>query len=423
MIKVNYDIPVDDFVESNSRLLLNFRTRQLVNEPLTSASGEMTIPITIDDAIPYKNRIPFRVSISIADNIRAEDQVFLHCCGPKRPAFVVTTPKFWVNDAELATEDDLAPERKYPVDGPIRIHLFANDATKLSVTSDENRIEQLISANEIWQTADSLDVFGEPAGQATYQCQLGMHCVSLTFQAKDVERGEFTLEDELRQTQVLGKTDSVAEILELYLGRNTDAYSRLGGLNQETRKRTRLARCFEDRGGWKPVLLDLLEPSDNPEKACGDFAKGVGSLNADLIEAVQLPSEALELLRQYSERRDSFREVVLSTAHVSGGMTEFPEYATYPFYLSEESSQHELLERTIWDYLLAHGQILEYLNKNFRQLKWEQAFVLVYLDCIVHWREDTSKNSCFLMGLASFCFHQKVHDPESSCYESKADDR
>jgi DNA phosphorothioation-dependent restriction protein DptH len=398
-VNIHYDIPTEEFAGGNCRLTVAIRTRQIAELVLTSPSDELQIPLNIEDiSVSYRSRVPVRVSILIDDEVRGEDRVVMHCYGAQRPAFVVTTPSFWVDDADDASDDDPAPERRHLVDGPVRLHLFTFETLQPSVTRDDGNAEQLVLNNNVWETANSLDVFGEPAGQATWRCQLGGRWVSLTFQAEDIERGEFTLEDELRQLQVSAKKDRVREVLSVYTGQAVDAYSRLGGLNEESRRRTRLARCFEDRVGWRPVLADLLQNADGTEEACGDFARTIGRCEASAIASVTLPDDALELLSAYADKRDSFRQVVVTTVHASGAVLEHPEYAIYPSYLAEEASQRQSLEQTLSDFLVAHAQLQGYLHDNQKKLNWAQLFVLTYLDCIVQWREDASKNSYFLLG-------------------------
>ena len=222
--------------------------------------------------------------------------------------------------------------------------------------------------------------------------------VSLTFEAEDIERGEFTLEDELRQLLASAKKDRAKEILAIHTGHATDAYSRLGGLNEKSRRRIRLARCFEDRVGWRPVLADFFLESDGPEEACGDFARTIRGSDASAIRSVTLPDHALEMLRQYADRRDLFRQLVIATLQTTGAKLEHPEYAIHPFYLAEESDLRQPLEQALSEYLVAHCQLQAYVQENQKRLDWPQSFVLTYLDCIVQWREDASKNSFFLIG-------------------------
>ncbi|MFZ1083666.1 MAG: type IV secretion system DNA-binding domain-containing protein [Terracidiphilus sp.] len=398
-VNAHFDIPADEFASGTCRLVLAIRRREVAVRDLSESSGDVQIPLNIEQiGVSYRSRVPVRVAVVIDNEVRGEGRLVLHCFGVQRPAFVVITPHFWVDDADIASEDDPAPERRHLADGPVRLHLFSFESSQPSVTRDDGSIEQLVCNNNTWETAESLDAFGEPAGQVTCRCQLGARWVSLTFEAEDIERGEFTLEDELRQILVSAKKDRAREILAIYTGHAVDPYSRLGGLNETTRRRIRLAKCFEDRVGWKPVLADLLIQTDGTEEACGDFARTIRGADASAIRTVKLPDDALEMLRQYTDRRDSFRQLVIGTLRVSGAKHEHPEYAIHPFYVAEESNQRQSLEQALSAYLVAHGRLQVYLHESQKRLDWSQLFVLTYLDCVVQWRDDASKNAFFLLG-------------------------
>lgn len=398
-VNAHFDIPAEEFANGTCRLTLAIRNREVEVRDIPNSSGDIQIPLNIEQiGVSYRNRVPVRVSVIIDDEVRGEDRIAVHCYGEQRPAFVVITPQFWVDDADIASEDDPAPERRHLVDSPVRLHLFTFEQSQPSVTRDDGSVEQLVRKNDTWEMAGSLDAFGEPAGQVTCRCQLGARWVSLTFEAEDIERGEFTLEDELRQLLASAKKERAREVLAIYTGQAIDAYSRLGGLNEKTRRRIRLAKCFEDRLGWRPVLADLLQQTDGTEEACGDFARTIQGSDASAIRTVTLPDDALEMLRQYTDRRDSFRQLVIATLRASGGKLEHPEYAIHPFYLAEESNRRQSLEQALSEYLIAHGRLQAYLQENQRRLDWPQLFVLTYLDCIVQWREDASKNAFFLLG-------------------------
>ena len=398
LINVRYDIPVDEFSDTNSYLVLSIRNHKEEPRLLASPLGSLSIPLNIEDTgVSYRGRISVKVAILVDEDIRSEGRLIIHCHGEQRPEVVVITPDFWVEDADKISPDDVSPERKHLVEGPVKLHLFTSTGIQPSVTCDGSD-EQLVQNNNIWRTANDLNVFGHAASQATYLCQFEKRSVSLEFQAKDVERGEFTLEDELRELQVFAKKDRLRDVLAIHTGHSTEPYSYLGGITDQTRRRTRLARYFELRDGWKPVLADLLELADKTDEACGEFARTIGRSNASAIASAKLPNEALEILRTYRDKRDLFRQVVVEKLQASAILQEYPEYAVYPIYLAEESEQRQTLELALVNYLLAYTKVQTYLQDNLKALDWPQSFVLNYLDCIIQWRDGASKNSFFLLG-------------------------
>lgn len=398
-VSAHYDIPPEDFSAGSCRLAIAVRSQLVEEHVLTSASGEVQVQVDIHSlGISYRSRIPVRAVVSVGADERGVDRLFLHCCGEQRPAFVVVTPHFWVDDADEAVEGDPAPERRHPVDSPVRLHFFSSDGEQPSVVREDGDQEQLVQNAGVWGTADTIDVFGQPAGQMTCECEFGTRNVTLSFEAEDIERGEFTLEDELRQSMAVGRKEKVREILAIHGGTSRDPYARLGGLTDQTRRRIRLARCFEDRVGWRPILADLLGGLSEPEVACGDYALLIGETDASAITGVTLPEVARQHLERYADQRDAFRQTILASLHRHGTTLEHPDYAMCPFYLSAPEDRRHSCEEALGNYLRAFANLQTYLRDNLSQLTWPQVFILSHLDCIVQWRDDGSKNAFFLVG-------------------------
>lgn len=398
-ISVRYEIPAEDFHEGTCLLQMGIRTRTITEQALRQQSGNVQLEVNIESTgLSYRSHVPVRLSIVIEGEKRAEAKVRLHCCGEQRPAFVVTTPPFWVDDAEEVSEDDPAPDRRHRVEDQVRLHLFPADGAEPEVHCEEDE-EQLVESNGIWSTARQLDVFGQPGGQITCRCDLGSRWVSLTYEAAEIEHGEFTLEDELRDCLVNARVDRVKEMVAIHDTSRRDPYPRLGGITDQVRQRVRLARCFENRSGWRAILADLLNPSDGLEIACGDFAHTVGDVaDVSAIGAAELADEALELLQSYTEKRDAFRQPVIETLDLAGSSPEHPEYAIFPLFLCDAAPARQRVEQSLCEYLEAYKQLQLYVRSQADDMDWAQAFLLIHLDCVVHWGSDSAKNCFFLLG-------------------------
>jgi len=268
------------------------------------------------------------------------------------------------------------------------------------VKIEEGRPEQVIKDKYgIWATAAPLNALDAPAGQITCTCQMGARSATLTFEAEDIVRGEFTLEDEFRCAIADGRTEAVKDILKIFDGASVEPYHRLGGISKQSLRRARLAKCFEDRAGWQPLLVDLLSGDEGTVQACGNFARSVGAgTSSHAISSAALPPAALTLVRDYAEKRDTFRLGVLATLRGPSPLEEHPDYAAYPFFLSEQASGNRELESALIGFLCAYCGIREYLRDNLVGLSWEQMFLLSYLDCAVNWRDDNSRSAFFLLG-------------------------
>jgi len=143
----------------------------------------------------------------------------------------------------------------------------------------------------------------------------------------------------------------------------------------------------------------LLSRIDALYELCGDYAITM-TRDADVsaIETVTLADVGLEILRSYTDTRDQFRQSVLATLSPGGAIREHPDYAVYPTYVLEENGHRQRLEQALCEYLSSFIEVQEYLYEHHRAMDWAEAFIYTYLDCIVHWRDDQTKNCIFLLG-------------------------
>lgn len=399
-VRAQFEIPPDDFQGADCQIQVTIRGTQAASAQLSASAGDVTLSFCAPHlGVTYRSRLPVTVTVLKDGNAIGKARLVAHCCGEQRPAFVVATPGFWVANAEDIS-DDPSPAQRHSVDGPVTLHLFSLEGAQPEIRHEDGRPEQpKKDSNGIWSTASPLNPLDAPAGQVTCTCQMGARWVTLTFEMEDIVRGEFTLEDELRCVIAAGRVEAAKAILKIFDGASTEPYPRLGGINKQSLRRVRLAKCFEDRAGWQPILTDLLAGAEGTAQACGDFARSVGpGADSRAIAAATLPTQAQALVQNYAEKRDAFRIAVLGILPGPFPVEEHPDYATHPFFLSDEASGRGALESALQGYLAAYCQIREHLRSHVATLTWEQAFLLSYLDCAVNWRDGRSKGTFFLLG-------------------------
>lgn len=401
-LKVRYAIPPAGFMLGACILQASVRSITLAEVALAAAEGEQLLAIRFSDhELTHRTRVPVSVSIVIAGKASAPVRVHAHCCGPHRPAFAVGLPGFWVVNAEEISNDP-APALRQVVDEPTTLHFLCDEDVEPEVRVDEQENPLQMAKredSETWATAEPISALDAPGGQVTCTCQIGNRGLSVTLAAEDIIRGEFTLEDELRSMVANGRTEATRGILAIFDGTSSEPYPRLGGINQQVQRKVRLARCFESRTGWQPMLADLLSPQEGTFVACGDFARSAGDC-ADTrgISAVTLPAAAVALVEAYKDNREAFRTAVLASLRMPSSFEEHPQYAAFPFYLSDGAQGRAALEQSLVGYLKSYCDIRAYLVTATPTLEWEQVFVLNYLDCVVNWRADASRGSFFLIG-------------------------
>jgi hypothetical protein len=391
-ISVQFSIPGEPLINNQCKIRISSR-RKTIQEINLSEPGEICFDFCpAEIPISHKGRIPIRVSLLIGSIEHAKENLTLHCCGEERPAFVLVTPIFKTEDLdEPNTDGEYSIENQVIVDEAVRLHIFNIGPDQPTISRGEHEQILLREENNIWSTAP-LDVLREPSARLALNCSVCCLNAVLLLEAPDADLGEFTIEDELREVCVKQKREKLRRLLDVFNGRSTDAYGHLGGIDAKSRRRIRYARLFEQRRGWQPVLTDLFSFLEGADESCGNYARRVGPVSSSL-DMLDFPEHGRNLLSDYESHRDEFRQAVVLSALGRANTSQHPDYCLHPIYV-EGAPYGELLVR----YLHTYAKIQEYLQERSNRLSWSQLFVLTHLDCLVHWRDDHSCNSFFLLG-------------------------
>jgi hypothetical protein len=394
-IHVRFSIPADALTNSQCTIRISTRRQTLQSIDLGEPEGEVTVAFCpADRHISYKTRIPIKVSLLIGSVERVKETLSLHCCGDERPAFVLVTPIFKTEDLrEPDAEEEQSPEHQITVDDAVKLHVFRAESDQPTISRGEDEEVMLTEQNNIWSTASTVDVLREPAARLTMHCRVRRRNAVLLLVAPDADLGEFTIEDELREVCVKEKREKVRRLLDVFTGKSTEPYGRLGGIDARSRRRIRYARLFEQRRGWQPVLTDLFASPEGTDESSGSYARKVGIVASAFLEGLDFPEHGRNLLSDYESQRDAFRQAVVVDALGHPVESQHPDYCIHPMYVVG-ASYGDLLLR----YLQAYAKIQQYLQDRSNRLTWPQLFVLSHLDCLVHWRDDHSCNAFFLVG-------------------------
>jgi len=329
-------------------------------------------------------------------DVEADARLDLHLCGEDRPAFAVVDPAFEVVDAAPGDEEE-TPDKKLTVDEPVHLFLFSHAANNVSLC-DENDEDIGIIETEmagVWRSAQRLDVGSEPRGLAIRICRFGMLTAVICFEASDLEKGEFTVEDELRVAISGGREKRLEDLVDLFQGQSDELYPALGRIDEVARRRMLLAKIVTSRMGWRPLLANLLAADYESSGSIGDFFNYLGPVEGATFQALSFPDDALGLLKTYSDARDAVRKEVEAVFGGKAVSIEHPTYASHPVFVHERSVQIEALLK---NYLDEYRRILNYLQDKKKSLEWSQLFVLAHLDCVVHWDDSRLRNAIFLVG-------------------------
>ena len=153
----------------------------------------------------------------------------MHLCGQDRPAFAVIESGFEVVDATAANEEE-TPDKKIAVDDPVHVFLFSHGENDVALVNDDDEDLGLLETGMagVWRSAQRLDVAADPSGQIFVVCRFGSSRVVICLEASDLEKGEFTIEEELRVLLAEAREKRMGDLVALFEGKNRDPYPALG---------------------------------------------------------------------------------------------------------------------------------------------------------------------------------------------------
>ena len=393
-----FRLPKDELGRFNWTIRLASRERELASEKISMTEGEFQFRINTKEVFRrFKKAVPLKIAL-LSDGVsRTEKRLKLHLCGIDRPAFALVEAGFEVVDA-IACDADEMVDRKIETDEAVYLYLFSVDGVEPRLL-DQNEKEQPLTNHEglegIWRSRNRVDPSEEASGQAIRFCKFGELVSAICLEARDIERGEFTLEDELR-VQISGEHKGrLKEVVEIFEGSRREPYRWLGKLTDASRRRILLATDMTGELGWRPLLLDLLSPEHGRLDTVGKYVSYRGTISAPGFNGLVLPARATELVAEYASIRSDLVNLTKQTLEPADNGLEHPVYCTHPLYVE---GQTEKTEGLLVKYLQAYQNILDYVVEERKGLGWNQLFVLLYLDCVVHWDRTDLRNSLFLVG-------------------------
>ena len=397
-IDTSYSIPESSFVAGEwSVQVLNW-SRVITRRSIVEREGNIHLEFnTTESTNNYSRRVPIRIALVNGETVEAYARLNMHLCGEHRPTFVVVESTFDVVDARPENEDGV-PEEKIELDEPVHLFLFSYEERDVALrdeNDDEFPIEEVEEMRGIWKSNQRMDISAEPSGFSIRVCKFGMSKAVLHFEAGDMHKGEFTLEDELRVTISRGPEKQLKHLVELFQGKKNEPYPGLGKINNAARRRILLDKYATSSDGWKPILANLLATDFQSPCPLGSFVCSLGPVTESAFGSLELPADVSPLLEQYSITRDKVLREVKSLFPPDKIRIEHPTYASHPVFVHERIGKMDTLLK---NYLDAFGCILEYLKDKKNDLEWSQLFVLTHVDCVVHWDESPLKNAFLLIG-------------------------
>ena len=291
------------------------------------------------------------MKLSLWDNTenqsRKDLRLKIHVCSKVRPYFTVVRPDFKVFNAVKPDEETDQVNKIETVD-PVDIFLFSfkGDKPKLC-NSDDKELPIEDESDGIWRARDMIDPVNYSSGQFDCVCQFKGLTTEICIETIEDERGEFTIEDEIR-VQIIGKNENkVRELYDIFNGKSKTSY-KLGKTNKASLRRSDFAKKMTTKNGWRPILTDLLDdqnifPDADP---VGEYILSTEKdINHD-FEELKLPEESEKLLKKYESIRFNIIEKVSETIDKRIGTQQHPDYAICPIFCKKNCEEiEELLEK------------------------------------------------------------------------------
>ena len=424
-MSIKYWIPKRLFQKySNWRMrVTNINRRRTFEEKrLEGFSGEHQFVLDTAQLEKYDRKISFQVAIMRDDAAARKKTIMaLHLCGKMRPAFAIAVPEFECENASDDSEEEGLSGRRIGIDVPVHLFLLGHNHQEVKLTDDDDQELGLDEGNDVLRSKDPgdfssssgpahlsrkerllwskdpVDFSSSSGGEIIRKCKFDNLVATFIFESGNVKGGEFTIEEEFIAAvsdRSNPRSPKRKKLFEVFSGASDTPYYDLGKIDKPAYFRIHLAEYATREDGWRPLLTDLfLASNEQPE---GD--KYIGILGAvesrEKFKNIDMPDTARSLLERYSGNRQKIIDRIRSLFRKDAQKTmEHPIYARNPIFVNKNAAEIEAL---IEEYLISYRDILEYVTAS-KSLEWNQLFIAVYIDCVVHWGKAFN-GAFFLLG-------------------------
>ena len=345
-----------------------------------------------EEHLPKSGRCSLLIELVRLNKAVADARLRVHVCGGRKPGLAVLDPGFHVVDlVEIDPDepecelDPMALSFQEPVmarildwQGNTPCEVLADDSAQDVVTLGS--FSGAESPGSAYKLAKVIDVEEYTGGRVELRIEASGRGRDVTVEGTGEEPGEFTLEDELRVATATSNERRLRRVFPCFSGEG-DAEGLvlpvLGGINTNSRRRMDLAKHFETRSGWKPVILDFLADGPLPDVQENAFWKATDE-GPRFLSGADLPEKVLTAVSRYEDCRDEL--LVAARARLASYSTNAPQplYVVVPNYV-EWNAQKD--GQIVGEYLSAYCDILDILRSP--GLTPASAFLLANLDAVV----------------------------------------
>ena len=388
-LDISVKIGSDHFQSGDFKIRCKRRQRQLYEQECDEADFQSTVPILPDELPGTQSRLSLVVQLVRFQQVVREARVYVHVCGPARPALCIFEPGFEIVDL-LESEPDSTDSESVMLTSrePVRVHVLDWRATGPCLVTVDDEILQLDPEEPpvdrepypIWYVLpEVIDAESYSGARVDVRVEASDLQRDVTLAGEDVEPGEFTLEDELRVATAAASASRLRQIIPFFRGDGDLVLPKLGELDAASRRRMDLGRLFEEPDGWKPVLFDFVESGELEIDALvsQSLCRTTGS-SPPLFRGME-PTDAFNAaLAGYAECREVVIEAARNYTQQYAAPSERPLYIVAPIYVAGDDLS---IETAISQYLDAYSTVLSLLRDG--HLSPGEVFSFVHLDSVV----------------------------------------
>ena len=397
-LNIEVKIGAERFVSGDFRIRCKRRQRQLYEQECYAAEFQSIVTIPPNELPGTQSRHSLMVQLVRFRQIVREVRIYVHVCGSVRPALCVFEPNFNVVDLlEPRPEATDSESVMLTCREPVRVDLLDWRATgSCRVTADEEILplngpkhpSNGESVPRQYAVRDAIDVEKFSGARVDLQIQASSLERLVTLVGEDIEPGEFTLEDEFRVATATASTSRLHRTLPFFQGDGHFVLPKLGELDGASRRRVALGRIFEKPDGWKPLLVDFVEPKECKVDTLitRPFWRTTGTslpFLEDMVPTVRFNA----VLGRYTACRDTVIQLAQSYVQEYATPPERPLYIVAPIYVARDDAN---IETAISRYLDAYAAVSNLLQDD--SLSPGEISTLVHLDSVVLKRTRTDDN-------------------------------
>ena len=387
-VTIEAETSEERFIEDGLFVQCKRGNREIWQIPCTERSIRETKYIPADHLPDSRSPVSLSVQLVRLGKVVANSRICVHVCGDKRPAFTVLEPGFRVEnlveinanepDGEL---DPLALIFEEPVMAHV-LDWMGDTSCQVSVEGTPCDVSSLSDLHDIggpghfYKLAERVDTEGSHGGRVELRIEVSGFGRDITLECSDIEPGEFTLEDEFRVAAATANTKRLQRVLPFFSGEGDLDLPKLGDIDAATRKRMDLAGQFETRGGWKPIILNVLS-NTLPAIQESDYWKAEGG-GPRFLSSQAITEDVRMAVSRYEDCRNKLLAAAKERHSLYSSSSPKPLYVIVPNYVAKDA---EIFGRDLDEYLSAYCEVLDLLGS--RDHSPGNAFLLAHLDSVV----------------------------------------